>query len=326
MAERRFQHAEPRNTDERIEAIYEEFCSTSRQINITGVNTIKDHLAALLSAIRKTESNRELENELETYSMGHALGTLGFISLVLLLVGYRGSEDIEWVQRHQFTFLLWGIAVGAVFVGVSIERSSLVRKIWSFGFTKIVASLAVSALLIFSSGKASTLINSVFGVDASALPYTRAYMAGLLAFQYVSPLLAIVAVFALAHALDVIGYIKSKAEYQLPPWNSFAFLAIAVAVLLFSWRWLYKDFAPTALPEKAYRLAHMLDFNARNTCANLPPSVNVVYLGSDHSRVLVDPNSVETKDVQSFINSDQSDIKIPTTFGFYSCMTGSTLN
>jgi hypothetical protein len=323
MAERRFKYAEPKNTDERIEAIYEEFRSTSRQINTTEVDTIKDHLAALLSALRKNEFTRELERESETHSMSHALGILGFISLLLLLTGYRGSEDIEWIQHNQFTLLLWGIACGAVFVGVSIERSSLIRLIWSFGFTKIAASLAVSALLIFASGKASALINNVFGVDASALPYTRAYMTGLLTFQYVSPLLALIAFFALFHALDAIGYIKSyffgNAKYQLPPWNSFAFLIITVSVLLFSWHWLYKDFSPTALPAKVYRLAHMLDFNARHTCSNLPPSVNVIYLGLDHGRVLIDPISVETNSIQSFIDSTMSDIKIPNSFAVHTC-------
>jgi hypothetical protein len=199
--------------------------------------------------------------------------------------------------------------------------------LWGFGFTKLVASIAVSALLIFSTGKASSLINSVFGVDASVFPFTRAFIAGMLAFQYSSPLLIVVGFFAVFHAFDVAGYIKSKFSadyvYDFPPWQSIVFLVLAIIVLFASWRWINRDFSEAAFPAKIYRLAHVLDFNSRHSCVNIKEGVSVVFVGSDQSKVLVDMSGVQTEDVESFVNTNiSSNVAIPRSFFFLPCNPG----
>lgn len=327
MTERRFQYERPKNTDERIEAIYEEFRTTSSSKN--PLDTLKDYVIALLAHSKHVESTKEFERESDNYSILIALHTLAFVATLFLWfgLGSDASSDWKWLNNHRFPLRLWGIAFAAVFIGVSIERSSLFRKLWSFGFTKIVASIAVSALLLFSTGKASSLINAVFGVDASAFPLTRAFIAGILAFQYSSPLLIVVAFFAILHTFDLAGYIKSKVSsdysYDFPPMHSIAFIALAIVVLSISWRWMYHDFSEETFPKKIYRLAHELDFNSRHSCANIKEGVTVVFVGSDHSKVLVDVNIVQTENIESFVDPEISNnIAIPKRFFFLPCNPG----
>jgi len=327
MTERRFKYQRPQNTEERIEAIYEEFCSSSSNNDIKPVETLKDHVAALLSHSKDVERRKERDKEAESYSIQFALFTLAFVAIIFLWNGWSDSSDWEWLNNHRFALRLWGVAFAAVYIGVSIERSSLFKRLWSFGFTKLVASIAVSALLIFSTGKASSLINVIFGVDASVFPFTRAYITGILAFQYFSPLLIVVGFFAIFHAFDVAGYIKSKFsssyDYDFPPWNSIVFLVLAIIVLFVSWQWINRDFSKAALPAKIYRLAHELDFNSRHHCVNIKEGVSVVFVGSDQSKVLVDMSGVQTEDVESFVNQNiSSNIAIPKGFFFLPCDLG----
>lgn len=327
MTDRKFRFRRPKNTDERIEAIYEEFCTTPTANGAGQAETLKDYVAGLLKQTRNAEWQLKRDKLSEEYSVSFALGILAFVAVVFLMNGWSESRDWEWLNRHRFAIRLWGIAFAAVYVGVSIERSSLFKKLWSFGFTKLATSLAISALIIFSTGKASSLINGVFGVDASSFPFTRAYIAGLLAFQYASPLLVVVALFAAVHAIDLAGYIRSKISadysYDFPAWNSFAFLILAVSVLYFSWQWIYRDFSEVTFPARIYRLAHVLDFNARHSCVNIKDGVSVVFIGSEHSKVLVDMSKVQTEDIETFVNRVSSnDIEIPKKFFVLPCEPG----
>jgi len=328
MKERKFKFQQPKNTEERIEAIYEEFCSSSSINNRKSVETLKDYVVALLAHSKDIEWKKKLDREYDSYSIQFALFSLAFVAIVFLWSGWwSDSSDWEWLNNNRFAIRLWGTAFAAVYIGVSIERSSLFRKLWGFGFTKLVASIAVSALIIFSTGKASTLINSVFGVDASVFPFTRAFIAGMLAFQYSSPLLIVVGFFAVFHAFDVGGYIKSKFSnddvYNFPPWQSVVFLVLAVVVLFASWQWINRDFSEAAFPSKIYRLAHILDFNSRHSCVNIKEGVSVVFVGSDQSKVLVDMSAVQTKDIESFVNKNiSSNVAIPKSFFYLPCNPG----
>jgi hypothetical protein len=284
-------------------------------------------MSAFLDHAKEVEWKRKLDKELNESSTQFALLALAFIAGLFLWYGNSGISDWEWINSRRFALRLWGLAFAAVFIGVSIERSSMFKTLWSFGFTKIVASIAVSALFIFSTGKASSLINSIFGIDASAFPFTRAFVAGLLAFQYSVPLLGVVAFFAIFHALDVAGYFKSLLysdyKYDSPPFVSMAFLVLAVVFLFISWNWINRDFSEAAFPAKIYRLAHVLDFNSRHSCVNIKEGVSVVFVGSDQSKVLIDMSNTQTKDIESFVDPKiSSEITIPKSFFLLPCNLG----
>lgn len=327
MTNRKYKYQLPKNTDERVEAIYEEFNVSPSQAKSTPVETLKDYLVELLKHSKKIELRKALEKEAISDSINIALGVLAVIAVLFLWLGlWVNSNDWEWLKSHRFSLRLWGTAFAAVYVGVSIERTSIFNRLWSFGFTKIVASISVSALVIFSTGKASSLINNIFGVDASVFPYTRAYIAGILAFRYSSPLLIVVGFFAVFHAFDLLGYFKAKSfsDYISDlPGKSIAFLILAIVVLFFSWQWINRDFSESALPAKIYRLAHALDFNSRHSCINVKENLSVVFVGADHSKVLVDMSGVQTEDIESFVNQElSSNVSIPKTFFFLPCTPG----
>lgn len=324
MKDRKFKYQRPQNTTERLEAIYDELHESAPINNEKQLDTLKDHVVALLAHIRKIEQRKENEKEDAELSLRFTLGVFAFIASVLLFNGFQDQSDWEWLNNNRFSIRLWGVGLSAVFIGVLIERTSFIMRLWSFSFTKIITSIAVSALIIFCTGKASSLINFLFGVDASVFPYTRAFLTGLLVFQYLSPLLLIVVIFLISHSFNIIGYIKSLNSsgyaYTRLPLLSIAFFMLGSMVLMFSWHWINYDFSEKAIPAKIYRLAHSLDFNSRHSCTNIPNNVSVVFVGPDQSKVLVDINNVQTEDMESFINRRISDnVEIPKKFFFLPC-------
>ncbi|WP_144030103.1 MULTISPECIES: hypothetical protein [unclassified Burkholderia] len=285
---------------------------------------MKDHVAELLREARRAKQQRENEKEAEERDKSWAVGAVAVLAVVLLLVGM--SRQGSWLDEYLFSIRLWATGFAAVFLGVSIERSSFFTRLWAYGFTKLTASIAVSALVVFSTGKASSLINGVFPVDASALPFTRAIVAGLLAFEYAYPLFLVVALFAAVHALVLFGWVRLKlsgeGRYDGPPVLSVAFLVLSAFVLASYAKWVHKDFSDEAWPAKVYRLAHLLDFDAKYECTNIPKGLSVVFLGPDHARVLLDPNAPQTEDIESFVDariSGQTDI--PQQFPVLPCET-----
>lgn len=320
MSERKYQFHNPSTPDEHLEAIYEEMSLSPNEKDRRPTQTLKDHVVELLKHAKAVESKRESADSYRSYSINWALGALALLACLFLWHGLTKADNDNWLSQHHFAIRLWGIAFAAVFLGVSIERSAFFKSLWQFGFTKIVASIALSSLIIFSTGKASSLINVVFPVDASALPLTRTILTGLLAFQYLTPLLGIVALFAVFHAVNAAGWIRAKWSrkntYDNPPLQSVAFLLLSIAVLLFATRWVHDDFSDEAWPEKIYRLAHTLDFNSKYECKNLPKGLSVVFLGPNQARVLVDTRSAQTNDLESFIDRKLSS-KIEVSKQFY---------
>lgn len=325
MAERKYKHEKPRNSDQHLEALYEELTfSPGRNRGYERNDTLKDHVAAILDHAKSMERQREDEKETQSYGVTRALVALAVLTVFLLFNGFGRSGEWAWLDQHRFAIRLWGITLAAVFVGVSIERSSFFKSLWTFGFTKLIASLAISALIVFSTGKASSLINEVFAVDASALPFTRAIVAGLLAFQYAYPLLIVVAIFAILHALNAVEWIRSKwsgrVQYEDPPLQSILFLILSLVILLSFTRWVNKDFSDEAWPAKVYRLAHTLDFNSKYQCTNLRENLSVVFLGPEQARVLVDVNNAQTDDIESFVDGRiSSQVEIPQQFHVLPC-------
>ena len=325
MTERKYKHEKPRNSDQHLEALYEELTfSPGRNRGYERNDTLKDHVAAILDHAKSMERQREDEKETQSYGVTRALVALAVLTVFFLFNGFGRSGEWAWLDQHRFAIRLWGITLAAVFVGVSIERSSFFKSLWTFGFTKLIASLAISALIVFSTGKASSLINEVFTVDASALPFTRAIVAGLLAFQYAYPLLIVVAIFAILHALNAVEWIRSKwsgrVQYEDPPLQSILFLILSLVILLSFTRWVNKDFSDEAWPAKVYRLAHTLDFNSKYQCTNLRENLSVVFLGPEQARVLVDVNNAQTDDIESFVDGRiSSQVEIPQQFHVLPC-------
>lgn len=94
---------------------------------------------------------------------------------------------------------------------------------------------------------------------------------------------------------------------------------LSIIVLCFSYHWLTYDFSENEYPYKVYRLAHNLDFNSKHPCSNINENTKVIFLDSQYNKVLIDENSVQTRNLESFVNKDQSGIPIPKKFNIVSC-------
>ncbi|MBT2785698.1 MULTISPECIES: hypothetical protein [unclassified Halomonas] len=313
-----FKFKKPSSKDEYLAALYEEI-SVNEKSNISA-STLKTYVYEILERQKKEDRKRKKESEQKDFNLSWSLGILAFIALLLIFNGSRENHDFNWLQQNSFTIKIWGILLATLYIGVSIEKFSIFRNLWKFGFTKLVASIAVSGLVVFSTGKAAGSINSVFGVDASAFPFTLTFTSSLFFFHYVLPFLALVGIVAILFAFNAIGYIKSKfsdgRSYELPPVHSFVFPILATILLVVFWGWSKNDLSEEALPSKIYKLAHMLDFNSKNQCANVRGGVPVVYLGPSQSTVLADVKVTNVEDLKSFF---EREIDVPHKFYRLSC-------
>ncbi|WP_334320356.1 hypothetical protein [Gilliamella apicola] len=321
MNERKYRYKKAKNTKEYIEAIYEDLTYSSKENYYTN-KTIKDYLSDILSILNSNKEANELKKLRKEFSIDCSLILLAIISFCMICSA-RESNEWSWFSNYQYSVKLFGIILSFIYIGISIERTSFFKTVWKFGFTKFIISIAISALVIFCTSKASEFINIVFHVDASVFPYTRAYMTGLLVFQYISPFFIIIIFFSLLHSLNIwqyIQYLRKKIDnYEEPPILSIIFLVLSIIVLCFSYHWLTCDFSENEYPYKVYRLAHNLDFNSKHPCSNIDENTKVIFLDSQYNKVLIDENSVQTRNLESFVNKDQSGIPVPKKFNIVSC-------
>ncbi|WP_193147846.1 hypothetical protein [Citrobacter freundii] len=250
-------------------------------------------------------NDQHLQKKSKESEVSTALYILAALSALFFFFAITASSDNESISSWRFPSLLLSIILALIWIGIFIEKQSFFRILWSFSITKIIMSIAISALIIFCTAKSSSIINNVFGIDSSAFPFTRTFLTGFLFFKYIAPLLFVIPVFSLVHILIIIGYYKEKGNYESPPVESFIFSALSLGVIAFSAIWLNIYFDDEKLPIKTYVLAHQLDFNSNNQCENLKnENVYVVYIGSSQDKVLVDDIHVNADSVQSFITSN----------------------
>ncbi|PIF38275.1 hypothetical protein CLV01_2931 [Delftia sp. 60] len=316
--ELKFKYKKPSTKEEYLAAIYEEISENEKSNG--GISTLKTYVYEILERQKNEDWKRKTSTEKKDLELSWSLGLLAFVAFVLIFNGIKENHEFGWLHKNSFTIKIWGIALATLYIGISTERISIFRNLWQFGISKLVASIAVSGLIVFSTGKAAGSINSVFGVDASAFPFTLTFTAGLFFFYYVLPFLALVGVIAVFFAFDAAGYIYSKFNdewnYKLPPVHSFVFPIMATIVLVVFWDWSKNHLSEEVLPSKIYKLAHTLDFNGKNECANIKPDVPVVYLGSAQSIVLADLKAARVEDLKSFF---EREVEVPEKFYRLSC-------
>ncbi|WP_445359521.1 hypothetical protein [Microbulbifer sp. ANSA005] len=180
-------------------------------------------------------------------------------------------------------------------------------------------SVSFSGLVVYSTGKAAGVINSVFGVDATAFPITYTFTTAIIVFNLIAPFLFFISLGAIAHLFNVYAWIQEKLKgktYDLPPYHSFVFPILACTIMFIGWRWSNNEFSESRLPQKAYMMAHALDFNSNHECGNLEGGVPVVFLGASQNSVLADAFMIHELDFSSFFNYE---VDIPDQFYRIKC-------
>lgn len=304
-----------------LDKIHQQLSGGESDLYSSKDKSIKYYLAHINTSLSRWIYSQERDSDQSTYNTNFALGFLAMASLLLIRIGTQDNPDIEWVERNSLSIQIWGIIMASIYVGASIERSELFKSIWKFSFTKLIASIAASGLIAYSTGKAASSINSIFGVDASSLPITLIFTTAIILFHLITPfLLGISLAILLIHIVIVAGWIKAKIKnetHDFPPFHSFMFSIIAALIMYFGWEWSNNELSKSRLPEKIYLMAHALDFNGKHLCANIPNNSPVIFLGANQNSVLVAPYGLEDFDFSTFFTAS---VEIPTHFGRSKCM------
>ncbi|MDC0612005.1 hypothetical protein OAP63_14830 [Vibrio sp.] len=281
--------------------------------------SLKSHVHNIGQKISKYLSRQEELQSKEQYDISWALGILSFVAICLLTNGTWSEPDFDWVRDNQLSLKLWGVALSAIYIGSSIEKSSFFKSLWKFSSTKIIVSISFSGVVLYSTGKAAGVINGVFGVDATAFPITYTFTTAIIVFNIVAPFLFFISLGAILHLINAIEWIRSKWKdkvYDLPPYHSFVFPILACVLMYNGWAWSRNELGEHELPSKVYMIAHALDFNSNHECSNLKNGVPVVFLGPTQNDILVDAYQITDMDFGSFF---QAKIDVPKQFYRMEC-------
>ncbi|SET80441.1 hypothetical protein [Pseudomonas graminis] len=271
------------------------------------VRDIHQQLGKWLSVQGDNEDRRRSE-------ISWALGLIGILG-VMLAITRSATSDFDWVREHTVAFRLWAVVFCTIFIGVSLERSAVIRSLWSFASTKFLVSIILSGVVLYSKGSAAAYVNGVFHVDASALPVTLVFTTGLIIIKLVLPFILTVALcLSIVHGLIGAGWIKGKLagiEAHEPPMYSVLAFFVSTVILYFGWGWSHDQIADSRVPGKVYLIAHALDFNYAHECSNVAPSLPVIFLGAGQEAVLVAPYRLQSFDFAEFF---EGSVDVPTNF------------
>lgn len=238
-----------------------------------------------------------------SYELSWALGLIGVLG-VMLAITRSATSDFDWVREHTVAFRLWAVVLCTIFIGVSLERSVVIRSLWSYASTKFLISIILSGVVLYSRGSAAAYVNGVFHVDASALPITLVFTTGLIIIKLLLPFILTVALaLSLVHGLIGLGWVKGKlagVEAQEPPLYSVLAFFVSGVILYFGWGWSHDQIADSKVPEKVYLMAHALDFSYSHECSNVDSSLPVIFLGAGQEAVLVAPYKLQSFDFAEF--------------------------
>lgn len=311
---------ESKNTsDELVSSICDELTSSDVNERYSRNRTLKSHIHNINLKITDYLSQQAELKSNEQLNVSWALGILSFVAICLLTNSTQSDPDFDWIRDNQLGLKLWGVALSAIYIGASIERSSFFKALWGFSATKIVVSVAFSGLVVYSTGKAAGVINSVFGVDASAFPISYTFTTAIIVFNVISPFLFFISLGAILHLFNAIEWARTKLKgrtYELPPYHSFVFPILASVIMYNGWAWSNDELSEKLLPEKVYMMAHALDFNSNHECSNLKSGIPVVFLGPSQNEVLADKYKIADIDFSTFFNAR---IDLPTQFFRMEC-------
>lgn len=283
----------------RLEGIHHELSGSEHDMYSNRQKSLKYHVRGINQGLSEWLRAQRRQQEQHSQNLKIALGLLGFTGLMLAIARAAGS-DIEWVREHTLAFRLWGVALCTMFVGVSLERSAIVKSLWGFTATKLLVSIALSCVIIYAKGKAAGYINGVFHVDASALPITLVYITGLMVFKLLLPFVfAITITLFVVHLFAAIGWLKDKfigQQDELPPLYSLLSVFVSGVIIFYGWNWSNGQLSDSRVPEKVYLTAHALDFNQSHQCANIDANKPGIFLGNVQESVLVAPYKLENID------------------------------
>ncbi|WP_281716492.1 hypothetical protein [Alteromonas sp. CyTr2] len=253
--------------------------------------------------IKKSEKEILLEKEKETRAF--ATGIIGALSLIGLFFGPQLLSEFDATRQYQLVPIYVGLLGMMLFIGMSFENSDTFQFLWKYKSMKLFSTVAISYTLIISGSKAASVINEVFNVDGSYLPYTMALLTP------VTFILTLKWVFFCISAWSILVLIGVTTEYKYSKvikWNSICFIVSSLLLSGFLYFQSEKSFGNDGLKIKAYKLGHQFDFSSTFDCASLENNkkdqakISVLFLTPDHNQVISDKKLSLNESFQDFFS------------------------
>lgn len=303
-----------KKTTEILETISRELSENERDWYSGNQRSLKYYVRDIHHDLSKWIAKKERERDQEKYELTWTLGLIGVIGIILAITR-SASSDWEWARENTLAFRICAVVLCTLFVGITLERSAVVRSLWSFTITKFLISIIVSGLVLYARGKAGGHINEIFHVDASAFPITLIFTTAILVLKFLVPFVLVVAIFLLSvHIFTGAHWCWTRyneKNYQEFPLYSLLTAFVSAVILYYGWGWSTNQLSDSRVPDKVYLMAYALDFSHKNECANVPPNRPIVFLGNDQRSVLVAPHKLENFDFSRFF---EASAVVPTNF------------
>ncbi|MCC8366815.1 hypothetical protein J8V57_11055 [Xenorhabdus sp. PB61.4] len=293
------------NKEDAVKQLASEF-KLDKFSRIRSDKSTKQIIKDIYDAVIYIKNDKEYEEKRNEWDVVRALNWLAIAAIVIFFfsVSKRGNSDfLEGMKLYAY---ILSVILSAIWIGVNIERTHLFRELWKFGITKLIISLFFTALVVFSTATASSIINDIFGIDASFFPFTRSLLTAYIFFRYASQLVYLLIFSALLNLFPIGAYFKYRSDEKNNfdfPWQSLVFIILTLVFSYFTWGWSGSNFDSDTLNYKVYLLAHQLDFNDNNLCENLRgEKTSVIFLGQNQAQILVDYNTVKPDSIFSFVD------------------------
>ncbi|EOA02944.1 hypothetical protein HFRIS_020070 [Herbaspirillum frisingense GSF30] len=323
---RKFHYTKPKTPEETVSAIYEELSITPlTDREKRPEQTIKGYLASIYKNLNDhhwADKNRREDRE---RSEGISLGTIGVLGLILVLLAANTNSDWEWWRTYSYFFFVMGFVLTVMFAAASMERSLPISRILKFNSAKVLCALIFSAAVIYASSQASGQLNSIFQIDGSNLPYTRAILSAVFFLKMCTPFLFVLALFAVIHGMVVWNAARNKEDVFLFPWNSLMFIVSSLLVAGNFWWLTHVAFGDDQIRSKAYKLAHYLDFSEAAYCVNSSSleeeRKSYLFFGQDQNKVLIDKKLSIQESFEQFVKNRSAidNVYIPSKYSVVSC-------
>lgn len=212
-----------------------------------------------------------------------AFGTLGFLCTVILPMTLSKEA---WFSSYMWPTFFVGVTLLLIYIAISFERNSFLSSIWKYGSVKLSISVALTIIIYFASFTASSDINRIFGIDASAFPYTLAAVTFLNIFITIEPIFRIL--FIISGLSLVLKYFEYKSTGKFG-WLGFLFIFGCFASGGYGWFLNASFFSDQQdIDLKIYKIAHKVDFSSNYPCKISESATKVIFLGPQMNQVLFD--------------------------------------
>lgn len=233
-------------------------------------------------------------------------GAFAGLSCLMIYWGWSIDTNDSFLKSFHLSpesLFLFGIFFSILFLVSSLEK--IFSPIVELFLTKLVITLSITGLLMICMVQSSEMLNKIFSVDASLLPFSRSFLAGILFFKKIYPFsMLLMILMILYYVIQIIDVIKEAGKDGWPAYIKYSiFIISTIACLVFSYKFNNVYFNDKILPKKAYILAKELDFYSNEVC-NLPAkskNKKIIYMDTQYKYVLVDKTMSAEQDLWGFI-------------------------